>query len=105
MSGKGVFRCSDCGVMAPACSAVSHKPGCRNEALRLAGDMLQAQHKQELRYQRLLASFGELQAAAQRVVDETDHIHDSDPWPIKYRAPYEAITGLRVLLGKQRGLR
>lgn len=75
------------------------------KALRLAGDMLQAQHKQERRYQRLLASFGELQAAAQRVVDETDRIHDNDPWPIKYRAPYAAITELRSLLGKQRGLR
>lgn len=57
------------------------------------------------RYERLLQSFSELQEAAQLVVDETDRIHDSDPWPVKYRAPYDAITKLRALLGRQRGLR
>lgn len=57
------------------------------------------------RYDRLLNAFGELQAAAQKVVDETDKIHNNDPWPIKYRAPYGAITELRILLGKQYGLR
>lgn len=57
------------------------------------------------RYDRLLKSFGELQAAAQKVVDETDLIHNSGPWPIKYRAPYGAIVELRQLLAKQRGLR
>jgi hypothetical protein len=52
-----------------------------------------------------MAAFAELQAAAQRVVDETDRIHDSEPWPVKYRAPYGAIVELRQLLAKQYGLR
>lgn len=59
----------------------------------------------EKRYKRLLGSFAELQAAAQFVVDETDRIHDNDPWPIKYRAPYDAITKLRMLLASQYGVR
>lgn len=59
----------------------------------------------EKRYQRILLAFSELQVAAQKVVDETDRIHDGSPWPQKYRAPYGAITDLRKLLGKQRGLR
>ncbi len=54
------------------------------------------------RYQWLLAAFTELRAAAQHVVDETDRIHDGDPWPIKYRAPYGAITALRRVLDKCR---
>lgn len=57
------------------------------------------------RYDRLLKDFGELQAAAQKVVDETDRIHDNKPWPQKYGAPYGAITELRQLLAKQYGLR
>ena len=57
------------------------------------------------RYDRLLRAFDDLQAAAQKVVDETDRIHDLEPWPIKYRAPYGAIVELRTLLGKQRGLK
>lgn len=57
------------------------------------------------RYAQLMAAFAELQAAAQRVVDETDRIHDSEPWPVKYRAPYGAIVELRQLLAKQYGLR
>jgi hypothetical protein len=50
------------------------------------------------RYQRLLAAFSKLQAAAQHVVNETDRIHDNEPWPIKYRAPYGAIVELRKVL-------
>lgn len=57
------------------------------------------------RYTRLMSAFAELQAAAQKVVDETDRIHDSEPWPVKYRAPYGAIVELRQLLAKQYGLR
>lgn len=57
------------------------------------------------RYDHLTRAFAELAAAAQKVVDETDRIHDGDPWPLKYRAPYGAIAELRTLLGKQRGLR
>lgn len=57
------------------------------------------------RYDRLLKAFGELQAAAQKVVDETDRIYDNEPWPTKYRAPYGAIVELRKLLGTQHGLR
>ncbi len=61
--------------------------------------------KAERRYERLLASFSDLQSCAQHVVDETDRIHDGDPWPTKYRAPYAAITTLRSLLLGQYGLR
>ena len=57
------------------------------------------------RYERLLVSFTELQKAAQKVVDETDRIHDGEAWPVKYRAPYGAIAELRGLLGRQYGLR
>jgi hypothetical protein len=57
------------------------------------------------RYKRLLTAFAELQAAAQKVVDETDRTYDSDPWPIKYRAPYGAITALRRLLLKNYGIK
>lgn len=57
------------------------------------------------RYDRLLQSFSELQAAAQKVVDETDRIHDTQPWPQKYGAAYGAITELRLLLAKQYGVR
>jgi len=59
----------------------------------------------EARYKKLLAAFGELQSAAQKVVDETDRIHDGSPWPTKYRAPYGAIVELRKLLAKQYGAR
>lgn len=47
----------------------------------------------------------ELQAAAIKVVEEADRIHDTDPWPIKYRAPYDAITKLRLVLSRQMGIR
>ena len=57
------------------------------------------------RYARLISAFAELQAAAQKVVDETDRIHDSEPWPTKYRAPHGAIVELRQLLAKQYRLR
>ena len=57
----------------------------------------------EKRYSRLLEAFSELQQAALKVVEETDRIHNGDPWPIKYRAPYGAITELRALLTKQYG--
>jgi len=59
----------------------------------------------EGRYKKLLEAFSELQAAAQKVVDETDRIHDSSPFPAKYRAPYGAIVELRKLLAKQYGAR
>ncbi len=42
-----------------------------------------------------------LQTAALKVVNETDRIHDNEPWPTKYRAPYGAIVELRALLTKQ----
>lgn len=57
------------------------------------------------RYARLMAAFTELQTAALFVVTETDRIHDNDPWPIKYRAPYDAITKLRLVLASQYGVR
>lgn len=57
------------------------------------------------RYTLLLKAFTQLQTAAQKVVDETDRIHNNDPWPIKYRAPYGAIVEMRQLLGRQYGLR
>ena len=59
----------------------------------------------EKRHNHLLKAFGELQAAAQKVCDETDRIHDNSPWPQKYRAPYGAIVELRQLLAKQYGMR
>lgn len=55
------------------------------------------------RYLRLMDAFSELQAAAHKVVNETDRIYDGDPWPIKYRAPYGAIAELRRLLARQYG--
>jgi len=58
----------------------------------------------EKRYERLLSAFTELQAAAQKVVDEMRRIHDG-PYPIKYRAPFGAIAELANLLAKQYGLR
>lgn len=60
---------------------------------------------EDRRYMLLLTAFSELQAAAQKVADETDRIHDNEPWPVKYRAPYGAIVELRQLLAKQYGLR
>jgi hypothetical protein len=56
------------------------------------------------KYKVLLHQHGELQAAAQKVLDETDRILDDD-YPIKYRAPYGALAELRQLLLKQYGLR
>ncbi len=61
--------------------------------------------KLERKYARLLSTFHQLQSAAQRVVDETDRTVDNDPWPIKYRAPFGAITELRTVLASQYGLR
>lgn len=57
-------------------------------------------------YDRLSKAFADLQAAAQKVVDETDRIHDSEPWQFKYMVSlYGAITELRGLLTTQYGLR
>lgn len=42
--------------------------------------------------------FRKLEKAASAVIEETDLIHDNEPWPLKYRAPYEAITVLRAAL-------
>jgi hypothetical protein len=61
--------------------------------------------KDKKRYDRLLVAFSELQTAAQKVVDEANHIHDTEPYPLKYRAPYGALAELMTLLGKQRGLK
>lgn len=44
--------------------------------------------------------FRKLEKAARRVIEEADRIHDNEPWPLKYRAPYEAITALRELLAE-----
>lgn len=66
--------------------------------------MTQEEAAYRKRYQRLLKAFGELQAAAQKVIEETDRIHDNEPWPVKYRAPYGAIVELRELILKQHGL-
>lgn len=57
------------------------------------------------RYDRLLTAYADLNAAAQKVIDETNRIHDNDPWPIKYRAPYGAIVDLENLLNRHRGLK
>lgn len=45
-------------------------------------------------------AYNALAKAAQAVIDETKAIHDNDPWPIRYRAPYEAITKLGEALAK-----
>lgn len=42
--------------------------------------------------------FRKLEKAAAAVVAETDRIHDNEPWPVKYQAPYAAITALRATL-------
>lgn len=57
------------------------------------------------KYDLLLREFKELQEVAQAVCDETTRIHDTEPWPIKYRAAYGAIAKLTALLAKQYGLR
>jgi hypothetical protein len=44
----------------------------------------------------------EIVGAALNVVHQTDRMLDNDPWPIKYRAPYEAITKLRLALYKHK---
>ena len=42
-----------------------------------------------------------IEQAAQAVLDEADRIHDNDPYPIKYRAPYGALAQLRAVLSEQ----
>lgn len=39
-----------------------------------------------------------LAGAAYAVVLETNRIHDNDPWPQRYRAPYRAIGHLSQIL-------
>jgi len=51
------------------------------------------------------AHLAELSAAASKVVEETDRIHDTSPAPQKYRAAFGAITELRAVLAKLNGLR
>ncbi len=59
----------------------------------------------DIERERCAAALAELQTAALKVVEETDRIHDNEPWPTKYRAPYGAIVELRALLTKQLGAR
>lgn len=42
--------------------------------------------------------FRQLEKSSRKVIEEADRIHDGEPWPLKYRAPYQAITELRELL-------
>lgn len=44
--------------------------------------------------------FRKLEKAAQAVLDEADNIHDTKPWPVKYQAPYAALTVLRSTLAE-----
>lgn len=44
--------------------------------------------------------FRKLEKAARAVITETDRVHDNDAWPVKYRAPYAAITALRQTLAE-----
>lgn len=44
--------------------------------------------------------FRKLEKAAKAVISETDRIHDEEPWPLKYRAAYGAITTLRETLAE-----
>lgn len=46
--------------------------------------------------------YRKLQKAAQAVVDAMAEIHDKDPYPIKYRAPFGAIAALSKVLDDQR---
>lgn len=55
-------------------------------------------------YKMLRRQHGELQAAAQNVLDEVDLILEGD-YPVKFRAPYGPLAELRRLLLRQRGLR
>lgn len=57
------------------------------------------------KYDRLMVAFTELQSAAQKVCDETNRIHDTKPWPLKYHAPYGAIAELMKVLAKQYGIK
>jgi len=43
-------------------------------------------------------AYNALAKAAQAVIDETKAIHDNEPWPLRYRAPYDAITKLSLAL-------
>jgi hypothetical protein len=49
-------------------------------------------------WQKIVRKYRKLEKAARFVISETDRINDHDPWPIKYRAPYHAITKLRELI-------
>lgn len=42
-----------------------------------------------------------LQNVARKANAAIARIHDNEPWPTKYRAPYGAIVELRALLTKQ----
>jgi len=57
----------------------------------------------ERRHNLLLAELKALQAAAQKVVDETNKNLDTKDVPLKYGAPYGALADLANLLAKQYG--
>lgn len=42
--------------------------------------------------------YRKLRKAAQAVIDQMAAIHDNDPYPLKYRAPFGAIAGLSKVL-------
>lgn len=80
-------------------------PDCRGRG-RTKPKSLDKPHKSSaVRYAAATHALAELQAAAMKVIEETDRIHDEGDYPTKYRAPYGAITELRALLAKQLGAR
>ena len=70
---------------------------------KLNGDMLQAQHRQERRYQLLLASLGQMQAIADEM--SADHMTSEKHHPGYVLVPSSAFDKLMNILARQRGLR
>lgn len=55
------------------------------------------------RYKLSLLEFQKLQAAAQKVIDDTNKNLDTKESPVRYGAPYGALADLAKLLAKQYG--
>lgn len=59
----------------------------------------------QVRYDTSMRHLTELMDAAQKVIDVMDKRLDTEPWPVKYRAPFGELTELRNLLTRLRGAR
>ena len=53
----------------------------------------------------IMKLYSELQAASIKVIEAADHNLDTKDWPVKYAAPWEALTELRQVLARHLGLR